>query len=184
MTYRSKKEYPLDKVREHLEPGPVVLVTSKSGDKVDVMTMGWHMMLQFEPALLACYIWNENCSYRLIRESRECVINVPTVELLDTVVAIGNTHGSDHNKIEDFGLTPRVADKVAAPLIDECYASFECRLHDDVIVETYGVFIWRVVKAHVAPLREPRTIHYRGDGQFMVAGKARSRRSKFKPGNL
>lgn len=184
VTYKGKKNYPLKNIRRHLETGPVVLVTSANGDNVNIMTMGWHMMLQFEPALVACYVWDGNESYQLMRESRECVINIPTVEHLDKVVAIGNTHRSESNKFEKFGLTTRAAKKVAAPLIDECYASFECELHDDALLDSYGMFIWRIVKAHVAPLKTPHTVHYRGEGVFMVAGETRSRRAKFQQENL
>jgi flavin reductase (DIM6/NTAB) family NADH-FMN oxidoreductase RutF len=69
---------------------------------------------------------------------------------------------------------------VQAPLIAECHASFECRLHDDVLVDKYNYFIFEVVAAHVAerPVH-PETLHYTGDGVFMVAGKTISRRGLF-----
>jgi flavin reductase (DIM6/NTAB) family NADH-FMN oxidoreductase RutF len=61
---------------------------------------------------------------------------------------------------------------VAAPSIRECHAQFECRLHDDSLVERYDFFIWEVVAARAAARpRHPETLHYKGDGTFMVAGK-------------
>jgi flavin reductase (DIM6/NTAB) family NADH-FMN oxidoreductase RutF len=73
----------------------------------------------------------------------------------------------------------------AARQIEECYANFECRLHDGGQIRRHGIFIWEVVKAHVATAPKlPETLHYRGDGEFMVSGKAISRRSRFKPENL
>ena len=178
----AKKDYPLVEIRRHLEPGPIVLVSSAWQGKTNIMTMGWHMMMQFTPALFGCYIWTGNHSYEMIRRSRQCVINVPTVDLIDTVVAIGNSSGSDIDKFEAFGLSRGKAERVEAPLIDECYASFECTLDDDRLVADKGLFIWRVVKAHVAPSpKNPKTVHYRGDGEFMVAGRAISRRGSFRP---
>jgi len=74
------------------------------------------------------------------------------------------------------------AKKVSAPLIAECHASFECRLKDDRLVDDYNFFIFEIVKAHVAPRpKYPRTLHYTGDGVFMVAGKIVSRRRLFRP---
>jgi flavin reductase (DIM6/NTAB) family NADH-FMN oxidoreductase RutF len=74
---------------------------------------------------------------------------------------------------------------VAAPLIVECYANFECRLYETRMIPSYGLFIWEVVNAHVALAPKlPRTIHYRGGGEFMVSGKEISRQSKFRPENL
>src|ERR1700741_2111314 len=113
------------------------------------MTMGWHRLLGFSPALFACYIWDGNHSFEMIRKSRECVINIPTVDLVDKVVGVGNCTGSKLDKFEKFGLTPVTAEKVAAPLIEECYANFECRLADARMISTYGFFIWEVVKAYV-----------------------------------
>jgi flavin reductase (DIM6/NTAB) family NADH-FMN oxidoreductase RutF len=117
------------------------------------MTMGWHMMLGFSPALFGCYIWDDN-----------------------------------HNQVDKFakfGLTARPATKVKAPLIAECYANFECRLHDGRMIRRYGLFIWEVVKAHVAASpKRPQTIHYRGDGEFMLSGAWLSRRGHFKSDNL
>ena len=180
-----KRSYPLDEIRRFLEPGPIVLVSSTWRGTSNVMTMGWHMMLGFSPALFGCYIWEENHSYQMLRRSKECVINLPTLDLVDTVVGIGNCHGPDVDKFHRFGLTAKRATKVAAPLIAECYANFECRLHDTRMIRTYGLFIWEVVKAHAATSpKRPQTIHYRGKGEFMISGGTINRRRKFRPENL
>lgn len=180
-----KKSYPLGKIRRHLETGPIVLVSSAWQGRTNLMTMGWHMMMQFRPALFGCYIWEGNHSFEMIRKSRECVINIPTVDLVDQVVGVGNCSGTKLDKFEKFGLTPVAADKVAAPLVQECYANFECKLFDSRLISRYGLFVWQVVKAHVASgPKNPRTIHYRGQGEFMVAGRSIDRRRKFKPQNL
>ena len=183
-TYK-KKNFPLTKIRRFLEPGPVVLVTSAHKGERNVMTLGWHMMLGFSPALVGCFIWDQNHSFSLIRRSRQCVINVPTVDMVETVIAVGNSHGPGTDKFKEFGLTPTPASKVAAPLIAECYASFECRLLDTSMIKKYSLFVFEVVKAHVASSpKYPTTIHYRGDGAFMVAGRSVSYRSRFKRVNL
>ncbi len=177
-----KRPFPVEDARRHLEPGPIVLVTSAHRGERNVMTLGWHMVMETEPSLWGCYIWDHDYTRKLVERSRECVVNVPTVELVDTVVDIGNSSGADIDKFATYGLTPRKAQKVGAPLIDECYASFECKLHDHRLVRRYSLFIWKIVAAHVAARpANPRTIHYRGSGEFRVAGPAISRRRRFKP---
>jgi flavin reductase (DIM6/NTAB) family NADH-FMN oxidoreductase RutF len=169
-------------VRRFLEPGPIVLVSSAHGGERDIMTMGWHMVMEFSPSLVGTYIWDQDHTRTLVRKSRECVINVPTTELLDIAVGIGNTTGAEIDKFERFGLTPLPAKKVGAPLIAECFANFECRLRDDKLARKYSLFVWEVVKAHVATSpKYPQTFHYRGDGVFMVSGRNVSRRRLFKP---
>lgn len=185
MPHSAKRDFPLSEIRQHLETGPIVLVSSAHEGQRDIMTMGWHMMMEFTPALFGCIISGANHSFKLIRQSRVCVINVPTEDLIDQVVGIGNSSGAEIDKFAAFGLTAVKAAKVKAPLIDECYASFECRLHDDSLIDSYGMFIWKVVKAHVAASpKAPRTLHYRGGGVFMVAGANISRRKKFRSQNL
>ena len=185
MSIRKKADYPLDDVRRHLEPGPIVLVSSAWKGETNIMTMGWHMMMGFMPALFGCYIWEGNHSHDMIRRSRECVINVPTVDMIDTVVGIGNCSGATVDKFARFGLTAIPAERVKAPLIGECYASFECRLSDGGQIGRHSLFIWEIVKAHVAPSpKRPKTVHYRGNGDFMVAGSQISRRRLFRPGML
>ncbi|WP_295938160.1 flavin reductase family protein [uncultured Xanthomonas sp.] len=177
-----KLDFPTQDVRRFLEPGPVVLVSSAWKQQRDVMTLGWHMVLEFSPSLLACCISSANHSFDLIRRSKQCVINLPTADLVDTVVGIGNTSGADLDKFAHFGLTAVPATHVAAPLIAECYASFECRLHEGSQIGKHGLFVWEVVKAHVAASpKRPRTLHYRGDGRFMLSGAEISRRRLFKP---
>jgi flavin reductase (DIM6/NTAB) family NADH-FMN oxidoreductase RutF len=181
----AKQSYPLKQIRRHLETGPIVMVSSAWKGKTNIMTMGWHSMMEFEPALFGCYIWDGNHSFEMIRKARECVINIPTVDLVDKVVGVGNCTGQKLDKFEMFGLTPVAADKVGAPLIKECYANFECQLADARMISRYGFFVWQVVKAHVAKSpKNPRTLHYRGQGRFMVAGRSISLRDKFKRQNL
>ncbi len=67
-------------------------------------------------------------------------------------------------------------------MIRECHANFECRLYDGALIDRYNFFIFEVVKAHVAPSpKHPKTLHYTGDGVFMVAGDIISRRAQFRP---
>jgi flavin reductase (DIM6/NTAB) family NADH-FMN oxidoreductase RutF len=183
MTKPPKKvDFPVSQIRRYLEPGPIVLVSSRFKDETDIMTMGWHSVMEFTPSLVGCIISEGNHSFELIRKSGECVINLPTTALTDIAVGIGNSSGTDTDKFETFGLTAVPASKVAAPLIAECHANFECRLHDDALVKRYNFFIFEVVKAHVAPRpKYPETLHYTGDGVFMVSGKIISRRRLFRP---
>lgn len=176
----AKHAFPVEQVRRYLEPGPVVLVSSSADGNTNIMTMGWHCILEFSPSLIGCVIASGNHSYEMIRKSGECVLNLPTSDLVDTVARIGNASGRDIDKFAAFGLTAQKASKVGAPLIAECHANFECRLHDAALVDKYNYFIFEVVAAHVAPRpAHPETLHYTGDGTFMVAGKTISRRRLF-----
>lgn len=107
-----KQDFPVDQVRRFLEPGPVVLVSSAHRGQRNIMTLGWHMVLEFSPSLIACCIAPGNHSFELVRRSKQCVINLPTAELLDTVVAIGNSSGAQIDKFAHFGLTAAASTQV------------------------------------------------------------------------
>jgi len=167
----AKKSYPLSKVYGLLEPGPVVLVTTASKGRANIMAQSWHTMLEFEPPLVACVISNRNYSFDALKASKQCVINIPTVELAKQVVGCGNSSGGKVDKFKKFGLTAMDASCVKAPLIAECYANLECKVVDGRMVEKYCLFVLEVVKAWIDPARkDPRTIHHQGRGVFKVDG--------------
>jgi flavin reductase (DIM6/NTAB) family NADH-FMN oxidoreductase RutF len=182
---RRKTDLPVSEIRRYLEPGPIVLVTSAHGDERNIMTMGWHTVMEFTPPLVGCAITGGNHSFGLIRRSKGCVINLPTTALTDQMVGVGNTSGAEIDKFEKFKLTPQKAQEVNAPPIAECHAHFECRLADGSLISKYNFFIFEIMNAHVAASpKHPQTLHYTGDGVFMIAGKVISRRSQFRPGML
>ena len=75
------RELPLSKVYQLLEPGPVVLLTTARQGRANVMTMSWHMMVEFEPPQVACVVSNANYSFAALRATRECVIAIPARKL-------------------------------------------------------------------------------------------------------
>ncbi len=167
-----KTSLPLSQVYRLLEPGPVVLVTSARDGGANVMTMSWHMMVDFEPPIVACVISNRDYTFGIVRETKECAINIPTVELAKKVVGCGNSSGRKVDKFRTFRLTPEPATCIRAPLISECYANLECKVIDASMAVKYNLFILEVVKAWIDRSRKrPRTIHHCGRGVFMVAGR-------------
>ncbi len=167
-----KKSFPLSKVYGLLEPGPVVLVSTVRKGRPNVMPMSWQTMLDFEPPMFGCVISNRNYTFSILKATKECAINIPTVELAEKVVACGNCSGRKVDKFAAFGLTPVPAAKIEAPLVAECYANLECKVIDARLAEKYCFFILEVLKAWIDPKKKrPRTIHHLGRGVFMVAGR-------------
>ncbi len=176
-----KKSLALSKVYTLLEPGPVVLLTTASKSKRNVMAMSWQTMLEFEPPLVACVVSDRNHSFKLLRASKECAINIPTAEIAKQVVGCGNCSGARTDKFKRFGLTARPGKSVHAPQIDECFASLERRVVDTSIIAKYSLFVLQVARAWIDPrLRHEKTIHHLGYGKFMVAGETIKLRSRMK----
>jgi len=149
-----------------------VLLSTYGRGRANVMAQSWHTMLEFEPPLVGAVVSNRNYTFGLLKSSRECVINIPTVELAEKVAACGNCSGRDVDKFALTGLTPLAASEVCAPLIAECYANLECRLADTRMVNRYCLFVLEIIKAWIEPTRKnPRTVHHLGRGRFMASGR-------------
>jgi flavin reductase (DIM6/NTAB) family NADH-FMN oxidoreductase RutF len=175
------KELSLSKVYQLLEPGPVVLLTTAYKSRADVMTMSWHMMVEFEPPLIACIVSSADYSFAALRKTKECVIAVPALGLAPKVVKVGNCSGRDVEKFPKFGLTPAPAECVAAPLVAECFANLECKVVDARLVNKYNLFVLEVLKAWTDPAQKnPKTIHHHGYGRFAVDGEMIRLKSKMR----
>ncbi|HQR99597.1 MULTISPECIES: flavin reductase family protein [unclassified Polaromonas] len=168
------RELDLNKAFTLIEPGPVVLVTTHDGKKDNIMTISWTMVMDFTPVFaITTGPWNH--SYAALRKSRECVIAIPTVDMLDKVVGIGTCSGKDTDKFGQFKLTPVPGKVVRAPLIKECLANIECTVID--IVKKHNIVVLEAVAAWVDTTRkEKRMVHAVGDGSFMVDGRKLDRR--------
>jgi flavin reductase (DIM6/NTAB) family NADH-FMN oxidoreductase RutF len=170
------RQLKLSKAFTLMESGPVVLVTTHDGKKNNIMAISWTMVLDFTPAF-AITTGEWNYSFAALRKNRECVIAIPTVDMLDKVVGIGTCSGADTDKFAEFGLTPVQGKVVKAPLIKECLANIECKVID--IVRKHNIVVLEGVAAYVDPARkEKRTIHAVGDGTFIVDGRKMDRRKK------
>ena len=173
------KDLPLSMVYQLLEPGPVVLLTTARKGRANVMAMSWHMMVEFTPPLVACVVSDAHYSFAALRATRECVIAIPSAALAPKVVQVGNCSGRDLDKFAACGLTPLPAERVAPPLVAECFANLECRVADTRLVNRYDLFVLEVLKAWTDPgQKTPKTIHHHGYGKFVIDGETIQLQSK------
>jgi flavin reductase (DIM6/NTAB) family NADH-FMN oxidoreductase RutF len=168
------RQMKLGKAFTLMESGPVVLVTTHDGKRNNIMTISWTMVVDFTPVFaMTTGAWNH--SFAALKKHRECVIAIPTVDMLDRVVGIGTCSGADTDKFARFKLTPVPGRIVKAPLIEECLANIECKVVD--IVRKHNIVVLEGVAAYLnAARKEKRTIHAVGDGTFIVDGRRLDRR--------
>ncbi|KAJ9312621.1 hypothetical protein DTO271D3_7168 [Paecilomyces variotii] len=180
-THTKLTSYRLDHVYRLIEPGPVLLVTTgslKDGTH-NIMTIGFHMMIQHSgPALIGACIGPWDASYSLLKQNKECVLAIPSVDMAETVVDIGNCSGEEVDKWAKFGLEAVRASKVKAPLVGNAsvIANVECVVEDTKLVGAYNLWVLRAVKAWSNPDEKKgreggKMFHHRGDGTFVVDGE-------------
>jgi flavin reductase (DIM6/NTAB) family NADH-FMN oxidoreductase RutF len=168
------RELKLSRAFTLMESGPVVLVTTHDGQKDNIMTISWTMVMDFTPVFaITTGEWNH--SFAALRKNRECVIAIPTVDMLDKVVGIGTCSGTDTDKFAKFKLTPVPGKVVRSPLIKQCLANIECKVID--IVTRHNIVVLEAVAACIdAARKEKRMVHAVGDGTFIVDGRRIDRR--------
>ncbi|OPY00598.1 MAG: Flavoredoxin [Syntrophorhabdus sp. PtaB.Bin184] len=178
------KEMEMSKAFTLMESGPVVLVTTNDGDNNSIMTISWTMVMDFTP-IFAMTTGPWNYSFAALQKTKECVISIPTVDMLDKVIGVGTCSGADTDKFQKFMLTPVKGTHVKAPLIKECLANIECKVVD--IVKKHDIVVLEGVAAYFDSSRkEKRTVHAVGDGTFIVDGRKLNRKkmmgAKLPPG--
>lgn len=165
------KEFPIERAFEFLEPGPVILLSTSDGKKNNLMTMSWHMVVDFVPEF-AIVIGPWDYSYKALMKTKECVIAIPPAEIIKKVIEVGNCSGRDTDKFTKFKLTPLKAKKVIAPLVGEAKANIECKVINTDLADKFGIVVLKGVKAWINPkLKNSETFHANGDGTFVIDGK-------------
>ena len=175
------REIPLSEVYQLLEPGPVVFLTTARRGRNNVMTLSWHMMVEFTPPLVACVVSSADYSFAALRATKECVIAIPAAALAGTVVEVGNCSGRTIDKFKKVGLTATAAQRVSAPLVRECFANLECKVADTRLVNKYNLFVLEVLKAWIDPAQKnPKTLHHHGYGRFAIDGRMITLKSRMR----
>jgi flavin reductase (DIM6/NTAB) family NADH-FMN oxidoreductase RutF len=177
----AKRSLPLGTVYRLIEPGPVMLLTTARKGRFNIMTMSWHTMLDFDPPLMGCVVSDRSYTFGLLKATKECVVNIPTVPLMTKAVACGNCSGRTTDKFAAFELTAMPAQRVEAPLIAECPVNLECKVVDTRMASRYNLFVLEVVKAwRDARRARLKTFHHQGRGEFMIAGRTVTLPSRMK----
>ncbi|MGB9960319.1 MAG: flavin reductase family protein [Candidatus Bathyarchaeales archaeon] len=132
-----------------LHPMRTVLVScvDKAG-KPNIITLAWAMPTSISPPLVAVSIGPKRHSHTLIEETKEFVVNIPTIDILKETLFCGRVSGRNRDKFKEAGLTPMPAKKVKPPIIKECVAHLECKLHDRFVTGDHTIFVGEIIEAY------------------------------------
>jgi len=148
---------------EALYPAPVVLVTCiDEKGRSNIITLAWVGIICSEPPMIGISIRPSRYSNSLIKESKEFVVNIPTVDLLRKVDYCGTVSGKTVDKFKEAGFTPESAAKVRSSLIKECPVNIECKLKQQLTLGVHDLFLGEVVAIHTTEeiLNEEGKIDY------------------------
>ena len=164
------KEIQADKVYRYFEQGSTILIITHDGNRANIMPASYHMMLD-ESGVVAIGIGAWAYSRRTLLKTGECVLAIPTVEILETTVRAGNCSGRELDKFQKFGLTALPAKTVKPPILGEAFINAECVLIDDDVADRYNVVILSIKKAWLnEAITDKRLFHHNGNGIFTIDG--------------
>jgi len=133
-----------------LHPMHTVLVSCVGKrERPNIITLAWAMPTSLRPPMVAVSVSPKRHSHHLIEETKEFVVNVPTMDILDAVHVCGTVSGRDYDKFKEAKLTPLPAKRIKTPLIGECVANLECRLLTALETGDHTIFVGRIVAAHI-----------------------------------
>lgn len=133
-----------------LNPTPVVLVTSQNKEeKVNVFTVGWISTVCTKEPILAMGVRPERLSYEYIKESMECVINLPSRDMVKIVDYCGVRSGKKEDKIKHFGLKLNKGVKIKTPSLDKAPIALECKVKSITPLGTHDLFLLEVLNVKV-----------------------------------
>ncbi len=136
--------------RTALYPVPAVLVTSGlEGYQPDIITIAWTGTINSEPPMVYVSVNTSRHSHKLIKESGQYAINIPSAEQSKELKYCGTVSGRDVDKFKNTGLTPVPATNVQAPLIKECPVNLECQVRQVVSLGSHDAFIGEILAVHV-----------------------------------
>ncbi len=150
MKEKVKIDVDLDLAYRLLHPRNTILVTCIGSDgRPNIITLAWSMPVSLNPPIVAVSIAPRRYSHKLIEESKEFVINIPTMEIVKETLYCGRVSGRKVDKFKEAKLTAAPAKKVKAPIIKECVAHLECIVNRQISVGDHTIFLGKVVTAYV-----------------------------------
>lgn len=132
-----------------LAPVPPALVSCGTMEKPNVMTAAWTGIVCTEPTLVYVSVRPSRYSHRLIKESGEFVINVPTTNLARAIDLCGVKSGKDVDKFALAGIHAVPCTKVKAPQVAEAPISLECKVKNITSFGSHDMFLAEVLAVNV-----------------------------------
>lgn len=131
-----------------LAPIPAVMVSCGDFERANITTIAWTGVINSEPPLVYVSIRPSRYSYKIIKETGEFVINIPSEDLVWATDYCGTKSGKDVDKFKEACLTKEKCKYLKAPAIAECPISLECKLREIKELGSHHMFIGEIVSVN------------------------------------
>ncbi len=111
----------------------------------NVAALAWITSVSAEPPLISIALGRSRYTHECISQSKEFVLNLPTMDILKEVALAGSLSGREGDKFEKCGLTLGESIALKTPCVKECAAHIECKVIDTKEAGDHTIFIGKVV---------------------------------------
>ena len=124
---------------------PVVAITAVRGGKENGMISDAAVRASIVPTVprLSVYIHKFNYSHDMIYETGRFCLHLLNTQQLDVVHRLGFFSGRDQNKLAGI---PHHKGKTGVPVLDDCFAHFECKVANVMDTGSSTLFLGDVVE--------------------------------------
>lgn len=151
-----KKRYP--------EAVALIICIDKK-NKVNVTPIGWFSLCNFNPRCWMISLAKTHYSHKVIKETKEFVLCLPSYSQKDDVLYCGSIHGNNTDKLRNCKFKTIPSQKVKPPLLENSIACFECKVTNTCDCEDHTIFIGEILTSYTSN-RKDKTYN-RGDHQLI-----------------
>ena len=107
-----------------------VLITTKSGEKVNCMTISWGQIgIEWNRMIFTTFVRTGRHTHKMLEESGEFSVNIPLKDKTGKILSFcGTKSGADVDKIQELGLTLIPGFEINTPGIKELPLTLECKV--------------------------------------------------------
>ncbi len=128
----------LDKTLSVMGKMGLLLVSADPSGKPNAMTIGWGTVgIIWGKPIFTVLVRPSRYTYKLMEQSEDFTVNVPTEDMRSVVNFCGSKSGRDYDKFKENGLIVLPAKTIKTPAIEQCAIHYECKIvhKNDVIKE-------------------------------------------------
>lgn len=134
----------------HSYPAVAAVVTVKSGERRNAMACAWHSPLSFSPPLYGVLLTPKRFSYALILDAGVFGINFLPFDKADIIAGVGRNSGHDLDKFAAFSIAVDALPDSRAPILQDAYAAYECRLVEHRPYGDHELFVGEIIVVYQA----------------------------------
>lgn len=141
-------------VKKRYPEGVALVVCKDEKGMVDVTPIGWFMLCNSEPRCWAISLYHKHYSHKIISETGEFVLCLPSYSQKKDILYCGSVSGWDEDKLKKCKSETVPSKKVKPPILKDCIACFECKVIEKIRAPDHTIFVGEVLAAYISDRKD------------------------------